>query len=247
MVKASAYVKDGRLVVLGVAQLRVGPVPFSYDCPVPDGTPEGPLDMNAKGSEPLEECLTKAEVAIKKRIQKGAIKVGAENLVLRSRQGDQNAMAMLIAVRKSARQGSPKARVALKVIREYIEDHPPTETCEFGYEAKRAVSNALVKHVDNEPEQYSFGVLNLLPFLDDEKGIVLIANGPLLDSYLIGLVRECLSEREQRHFDLGISGKVTSSKACRLGNLFMRARELQAARRGVFRLCSPLIQYELGD
>lgn len=247
MVKATAYVKDGRLIVIGVAQLSIGAVPFSYDCTVPDGTPEGPFDMNSQGDEALEECLTKAELSIKHRIEKGAIRVGAENLVLRSRQGDQNAMAMLIAIRRSAKKGSRKARMSLKAIREYIEDHPPSETCQFGFEAKKAVSTALTTHVNNNPLHYTFGIINLLPHVDDDRGVVLVANGPLLDMELVSSIREQLSERDQRHFDSGFKGKLTASKAAALGNIFRRARELQAARRGMFHLCSPILQYELGD
>lgn len=245
MVKASAYVKDGRLIVIGVAQMSIGPVPFSYDCPVPEGVPEGPLDMNRKGSKLLESCLAGAEVAIKKRIQRGAIRVGAENLVLRARQGDQNAMAMLIAVRKKARAGAPRAIAALRAIKIYIEDHPPTETCDFGYEAKKNVETALAKHVEHEnPLHYVSAVLTYLPHVRNERAIVLIANGPLVCNNLLSAVSSSLGgPREEKQFKDGFNGKPIPSDAAMIGSIFKKARELQAARRGKF---SPLIAYELG-
>ena len=243
MVQASAYVKQGRLIVIGVAQLKVGPVPFTYDCQVPEGTPEGPIDINDENPA-LEECLTEAEQAIKKRIGIGALKVGAENLVLRARQGDQNAMAMLIAVRKNAKDGVPKARAAMRAIKEYIEDHPPTESCQFGHEAKREVATALAKHVENDnPTHYAMAVLTLLPHIDERQAYVLVANGPLVTNNLLELVSSGLTDRQKTQFIAGFKGKPIPSKANQLGEVFRKARELQAARRGQF---DEVIAYELG-
>jgi len=247
MIKASAYVKQGRLIIIGVAQLRIGPVPFTYDCVVPEGTPEGPLDLNQKGSETLEQCLTDAEKGIRKRIQKGAIKVGAENLVLRARQGDQNALAMLMAIRKNAKAKVPKALVAFKAVKEYIEDHPPTEDVRFGYEIKKNMSLALAKHVEADtPMHYALGVLTILPHLDVNRSTVLLADGPLITKNLIDAICKNFSIRQSEQFIAGFSGKYVASKPCQLGHVFRKAKELQALRKGAFHLCNPIISYELG-
>lgn len=246
-VQASAYVKQGRLIVIGVAQLKIGPVPFTYDCPVPEGTPEGPLDMNGDHGEALEECLATAETAIHRKIKEGAVKVGAENLVLRARQGDQNAMAMLMAVRDSAKKGVPKAKVALKAIKEYIEDHPPTEECQFGSETQKNVTTALAQHVENDnPLHYAIGVITLLPYAEVDRAAVLIANGPLITSNLLQLICSSLSEREQVLFYKGYQNSGSSAKAAMFGRIFRKARELQAGRKGEFAKHSKLIAYELG-
>jgi len=245
MVKASAYIKDGRLIILGVAQVKAGAVPFSYDAPAP-GASDGPVDMGADNG-PLEPLLAEAELSIKKKIQRGIVKVGAENLVLRARQGDQNAMAMIIAVRQNARRGSPKARAAFIAIREYIEDHPVSQNCEFGFESKKLVSKALAKQLtEGDPQAYAISVAMNLPHLSQERGVVLLAKGPIIDKTLLTRLSDGFSGREKEQFKSGLNGTLTGSSESALGNVVRLAAELQAARVGRFDKCSKLLQYELG-
>lgn len=246
-VKASAYVKNGRLVILGLAQLKVGPVPFTYDCPVPEGTPEGPLDINAQGNEALEECLAKAENVIHQKIQHGALKIRAENLVLRSRNGDQNAIAMIIAIRKNAKQGNQKAIVGMRAIMQYIEDHPPTKTCTFAGESQHEVITALANHVENDnPEHYSLAVNTYLPHTSPQCAAILIANGPLVSNDLLKFVSSNFSERELNQFKQGLAGEVSAARCNIMGNIFRKAREIQAIRRGQFQFLDPVVRFELG-
>ena len=55
---------------------------------------------------------------------------GAKDLVVRSRNGDQNAMAMIAEVRKAAQRGSVKARMGFEAIKQYIEKNPTAENAE---------------------------------------------------------------------------------------------------------------------
>ena len=232
---------------MGLAQLKVGPVPFTYDCPAPDGSTDGPIDMNAEHSKELEECLTKAEHAIQQKIAFGTLKIRAENLVLRSRNGDQNAIAMIIAIRRNAKQGNKKAVMGMRAIMQYIEDHPPTKTCTFGEESQHEVANALTKHVDSEtPEHYSMAVNTYLPHTSPQCAVVLIANGPLITNDLLRFVSSNFSEREMNQFKHGLAGDISVSRCCIMGNIFRKAKELQGIRRGQFQFLDPVVKYELG-
>lgn len=54
-----------------------------------------------------------------------AIIVEARELVCRAREGDQNAMGMLVAVRSSAKAGSPRAKAAQAAVNAYQASNPP--------------------------------------------------------------------------------------------------------------------------
>lgn len=62
------------------------------------------------------------------------IEHAAKNLVVRARQGDQNAIATIIEVRESALAGSPKAKRALSCIKLYISRTP--QEASIGAEAE---------------------------------------------------------------------------------------------------------------
>lgn len=51
----------------------------------------------------------------------------AANLVIRSRQGDQNAVAMIAMVRENANRGVKKAQDTYRLIESYVKSHPYTE------------------------------------------------------------------------------------------------------------------------
>jgi hypothetical protein len=53
-----------------------------------------------------------------------AMKQGAEELVLRAREGDQNAMATIASIAQNAKQGSQRAQVSVRLLQQYIQAHP---------------------------------------------------------------------------------------------------------------------------
>lgn len=141
---ASAYVNDGRLFIVGVADTAHGVLPFTYHVKVKGDVPNGPVVIGAEDNHPaVEHALSKASGPIAFNIQKEAIKLVAESLVERSRQGDQNATAILCLVRENAQAGKPKAVFALKVLKDYIKKNPVSEDS-FGAEALVKKKTALV-------------------------------------------------------------------------------------------------------
>jgi hypothetical protein len=53
-----------------------------------------------------------------------AMKQGAEELVLRAREGDQNAMAMIASVAQNAKRGDKRAQMSVRLLQQYIQAHP---------------------------------------------------------------------------------------------------------------------------
>lgn len=60
------------------------------------------------------------------------VKQAAESLVIRARQGDQNAMGMIVAIRQNRDSGSRKAALAYDYIASYIRNNPVQERSAFG-------------------------------------------------------------------------------------------------------------------
>jgi len=130
---ASCYVKSGRLCIVGVCETADGPVPFSHVSTVSD-TPDGPVNFGAELSEPLKVALTESRNDITDQIVRGNIKLVMGNTIDRARAGDQNAMSLLIEVRRKARK-NPRARYAFKCFREYVSKHPSGKV-DFGEDTK---------------------------------------------------------------------------------------------------------------
>lgn len=119
---ASAYVKDGRLCIMGIAESELGPIPFSYSTEA-KGKPDGPVDFTKEDLDP-EIAAAIDRPAIMNEIERGRMKVAAEQLVERARSGDQNAIVQIQAVGINARKGSDRARAAFGLLKEYMRDHP---------------------------------------------------------------------------------------------------------------------------
>lgn len=132
MTRASAYIHRERLCVIGVTDHKLGPIPFGVSVKLDNPEQEGPVDITKEPSAVVKKALDEAELLIKEKVQEGSLQLAAENLVLRSRQGDQNAMATLAAVKANAKRGSPKAQKALSVIKRYIKKNPNEEPSSFG-------------------------------------------------------------------------------------------------------------------
>lgn len=94
----------------------------------------------------------------------------AIDLVRRARVGDQNAVAMLIMVKKSAGMGSKRAKEALKVITEYIKSHPVNGKCKVGFgctPATQRVINRLHSQIGAEPQTYVLAIIDAIPQIPD--------------------------------------------------------------------------------
>jgi len=110
--------------------------------------PNGPIDY---GTHPV---VDRAIQEAKSRLVTASVdeqqKLAAESLVLRSRCGDQNAMAIISLVAQNAKK-NPRAHNAYLHIRHYIDNHPVGENSSFGAESdvKVPTLNRAAVHLAN--------------------------------------------------------------------------------------------------
>lgn len=190
MVNASAYVNRNRLVIMGVCESELGPVPFTYHCSINGDVQDGPVNLSDESTNPaVITAIEESKGAIMKTIEDEKMKTGAEQLVLRARQGDENAMAMLTEIGSAAKNPqNPKARRALRLVHEFIEMHP-AESAQVGALALPPPSSVM-KSIDRNSRSknrlhYSTSMVTLLPnvgrnFDDVTAAAILLANGPTL-------------------------------------------------------------------
>jgi hypothetical protein len=114
---ASCCMLDGVLTTWGTLESPVGIVPFRHEVVAPSAqTALLPPNRSLIAGEPIRQILDRKQLAL-----------AAENLVSRARSGDQNAMAILMAMAQNAKLGVTRAQVALELCKAYIDGHPVTE------------------------------------------------------------------------------------------------------------------------
>lgn len=251
-VRAQGFVKSNRLIVMGVADLKSGPVPFSYSTTLETPVEEGPIDFGADELAPeIETALLKGQDKIKKVIDIERIKLGAEELVIRSRQGDQNAMAILGAISQNAKAGNKKAQLAFNTVRSYIRSHPPTS--DFAGDSTDAEANLRKIEVLARPNPDVFrnaiAYQIFTPSLPIEKAIVMVANGPKIDT---GFVQKILSPYPNPEIVEGIKhckSQVSKRPDFRAGQIIGRAQRLQKVRDPFesFKPMCAVMAWELGQ
>jgi len=186
------------------------------------------VDYSDIGFEQANQITSqKLEQSARRESQKAA----AGSLVRRARQGDQNAMGMIAAIRDSASKGNPDAQSTFGFLQEYVQENPVSE---FGEEV--VPSNRL---------DWQIGML--------------CQGAPLTDSYLNEMVAS-LSPTEQRAFksafkmrnvkfaDTLFAGEFERS-AFEMGQAFAQARRIQEVRLPNSRISKfhPVAGWELGE
>lgn len=216
--KASAYVLQNTLCVLGVCCTPEGPIPFSVAIPVE--APDGPVDF---GSETLREPLQQARQQVGRQISNKLLERTVADLVERARLGDQNALAILIQSRARADAGDEKAKRAVRAVKRFVAKHPPGESVYFGSEtALVAVS----------PEDWLAKAKHHAALAPIPQAVIFIADGRFGSE----IIPDDPVEREA--FAHGLAGpllpdvKDEVSAAYRLGGLVKKARLLRAVRAG---------------
>jgi hypothetical protein len=269
MIQAKAFVKDGKLCIVGVSPSGLGPVPFAVAQTIPPGSniPDGPVDVNEPGQ--LEEILLKAEKKIMHSVTHSSVSMGAEQLVRRARAGDQVAMGIISQVAKS---GGETALRAKRAIADYIKRNPSRHNSSFGNELSepvltaggKALHKALVKTAKS-PESWAAAMTTLLPRLAREHvytAIVAAADGPPLNGKNKDALYNALREPEKKAFSAGrkaswhdlsqVMGLAKRSKmpsdAVMLGWICGKADRLQRFRKGgPASLISNMVAWELGE
>jgi hypothetical protein len=248
MIRAQGFIKKNRLIVLGVADLKSGPIPFSYSTALETALEDGPVDFGSELAPEIETALAKGQDKIRSIIDMERIKVGAEELVIRSRQGDQNAMAILGAIRGRAQAGEERAKRAFQAVHDYIRNHPPT--ADFAGDSNKNLEKIYAMAKPNQESEIlrSIGLQIFTPSLPTDKAIVLVANGPPITQ---DYVNNILVPYPNPEMLMGIKqskSKISNRPDFRAGQIIGRAKMLQDVRRPLssFKPLCPVMAWELG-
>lgn len=143
------------------------------------------------------------------------LKADIADLCVRARAGDQNAMAMISAVRESADKGGAKAKQSLSMILDYIRKHPITGGTRIGLEAIKTVGAIKEAASDKSDEAgvYLCHHLVKLPFVGGKRamlgGTVAMANGAPLSQKRIKQIGDNIQHDSLRNlFFQGTSGDL---------------------------------------
>lgn len=192
---ASAFVRKGRLCVIGVAETDYGPVPFSFSESVTDA-PEGPVDFGADLSQSVQTALDSIEKKTKEKVSKAQIRLAVESIVLRTRQGDQNAMALLRAIAQNAKRGYRLAQTSLKIATSFIKKNPLGTGPSFGADVDRMLRKA------RSPQAKGAVVVALVPYISMPRLINELFDGPPLRGHMRNIAL-ALPKSERAAFNYG--------------------------------------------
>lgn len=253
--RASAYVYRGRLCVVGISDASEGPVPFAFSLPLnaDEEIADGPVDFGKELPGTIENLMPSVRSMIRQSKKDGQVQLAAEDLVLRARQGDQNAMAILAQVQENAKQGNSKARKAFKMINKYIKANPPDERSSFGRDIVRA----------ENPYEKSAIISTHGPVLNPYRMIVFLADDEDLRGRMKDTIASFGSDMEPS-FKMGFTlskspdefvsfaNELPSQEdydAAKVGFIFGKARLLQIARhpKSGFKSFDERAAWELGE
>lgn len=267
--KTSAYIQQGTLCLLGVHQSPWGPIPFAERAKIEtvegETIEEGPVDFGKEQPAHIQTALDLANQQAFDRVTFERLLLGAEELVLRSRAGDQNAMATISMIRKNAARGNERAQLTLQMIKEFIGQFPVQDKPQkFGAEQARPKTDLAIVHEEvkrEDPLQYSSAVIALLPVFvgrNLNQVAVLLSNGADLleaDNPRISAVVKAFPQRAREMFELGMQCR-TAKRAKFLGDEFAaigysvgRARTIQGIRSGKLPIADldNMAAWELGE
>ena len=248
MYHPQAYVKNGKVHIIGVVNSPAGVFPFAYHLRVPVGVPDGTVNLKHPSTPALKSAIIGAEAPIKRHVTKEALKLAAENLVERARQGDQNAIAMIVMVRKCAQKGRKRAASAFVAIKQYIDTHPvgPLRLVEIGAEPKTSLVS---KAANAGNASYAAKVAAFVPTggstIEASKlASTVLANGKAITKADVASVASTFSGKAKEAFAYAYANALTPSvivqkvlragiaekRAAQIGYTLSMAHRLQQAR-----------------
>lgn len=201
---------------------------------------------------------------------KTTLEQAAIELVLRARQGDQNAIGTIVAVRENAERGNPTSQQALSCIEKYAKSHPVREYVTFGEEKLRedradVLGNAASQGLQNDYVSTVKGQIPSLARCCLPKAVTLLADGPTLlrndaAKPLIIEIAETLTPEQRKAFSAGVKHARRAAPLMRglppdckdaliLGVVIGMARKVQAIRvdSAPIRILCPYVAWELGE
>lgn len=256
-VSGAAYVRNGRLCIVGVHESDAGPIPFTVTEDVGEGIEDGPVDFGVEDS-PVSTAIQKASHKMVSKIEDEKMRKIAGEWVDRARAGDQNAMALLQGVRRNVQAGSERAKRAAAHIARYIKAHPVDLTEGRKYlpapppvPEYRSVLKKLSQYVADPAAVCAW--TPPISRTDPYVAALVLANGPNLSPDHIKAVASHFGEDERRDFWMGFRNwrdkSQPSSDAHSAGRAVGTARVLQGVRLKVYPISyfCELSGWELGD
>jgi hypothetical protein len=116
-----SHMQGGRLITVGMAPSRFGMLPVVVSGRLA-GYQDGPVSFGADPA--IDNAMKRSMQLAMDKHTKETMRKACEELVERSRAGDQNAFATIDMVRQNAKRGDARARVSHSFIAEYIRTHP---------------------------------------------------------------------------------------------------------------------------
>ncbi len=220
-IKASAYVQGNRLCILGVIQTALGPIPFSHvqSCE----SENGPVNFGKELAPNVQAALDNSQKAIMSKVEKEKIRLAMQELVDRTNNGDQNAAANLVLVKKNAEAGYPRAIYSYKCGMQYANN-----------QQKKTVPKVLAKEIANsEPMHVQTAVNGFLPGVKGIELAVTLANGPKLDNTRIKSLTANYDNEEKRDFLKNFKNWKTgkaNTQAAKIGKCVGLAQAIQMVR-----------------
>lgn len=255
LVSASLFVQHGLLTAVGCYPTPHGHVPFVVSVPVE--AEDGYLDIGSEISHEVGEALDELSRKVKVGMASERDKKFVEELVIRGRENDQNALAEIEECGVAAKKGSKRARYMFGLIVRFMEDNP------VGGKRRRWAFWQRAR-VNGEPEKpvvttqkylaKAFGapaitaaaIASWSTKMPEQAAIALLANGYWLDANALRAVAQALPTKEERMlFAQGMRGMHNGSK---LGRIVGTARKIQIVRQGgPIAMLSRMAAQELGE
>jgi hypothetical protein len=238
---ARAYIENGILCVVGTHDTGHGEIPFSCAAPIEGEAPEGPVDVGSELPANVEQALTQIHDTVMVKVSSEKEKLAVRDVVLRSRVGDQNAIATIVECKKSAAQGSRQAARMVKLLMQFIRNNPVGKTA-IGNEAivQRQLTTS-IRQALTAPSTMHYGVA-VVAFVPSSKTnpVLLLANGPELDDEHFNMILAALPEHERQ---------TVIDGTCKLGYCIVQARRIQSVRNGSAPISSisRMAGFELGE
>lgn len=180
---------------------------------------------------------------------------GGIELVDRARLGDQNAVAMLIEVRKNAAKGVDRAKRAYGAALAHAKGQRPPEPPAVHGDPLQAMKQAAKKST-NVPTYLA--TVRIAPFAPSRPAAEMLSRGPLIGKDVLSLIGSTFgSDDQKRAYEYGVVGpdkgveqallrsKPQYRRALMTGHIVGLARRLQAARAGNIAAISPKAHWEL--
>ncbi len=232
-ITASAHVKNKNLYIMGLYKTPKGVIPFSHVCQCE--AEDGPVNFSEDINPEIQAAIDNSQKQILTKIGSEKIRLAAEELVDRTRAGDQNAAAMMVMVKKNAEKGYPRAQLSLTLMTEYAKQKPSNTRINGESLGNTSITKALSNEIQTDDSTRITTALNgFLPGMSFMQTVVAFCNGPELTPERVKNLMLEYSDEEKRHFINGFKNwnrRNNCGDVGKIGKSLGYARAIQVARK----------------